>query len=110
MSWLDEADGLIAEAMEAFGEAVTFEWPVVVVAGTPFGGRGKFDAAHEAVDLSGEAAISSTAPVLTVRLADFTVAPVEKNRLTVRGERFEIYDPQPDGQGGLKLMLKRKKP
>lgn len=106
MSWLDEADALIAEAMESFGEAVAFEAPVMVDPATPFGGRGKFDAAHEAVDVGGEAGVSSTTPVLTVRLADFVTAPRDGSRLTVRGERYEVYDPQPDGQGGVKLLLK----
>ena len=109
MSWLDEADGLIAEAMDSFGEPVAFEAPVVVVPETPFGGRGKFDEHHEAVDLSGEAPVSSTALALTIRIADFDIVPQVGNRLTVRGQRYEIYDPQPDGQGGIKLLLKRKK-
>lgn len=109
MSWLEEADGLIDEAMEAFGEPAAFEAPVVVKPGTPFGGRGKFDEAHDAVEIGGEAPVSSSAPVLTVRLADFAVVPVQGNRLTVRGKRFEIWDPQPDGQGGLRLVLKSKR-
>lgn len=106
MGWLDDADGVIAEAMEAFGEPVSFEPPVVVDPASPSGGRGKFDAAHEAVDIGGEAAVSSSAPVLTVRIADFIMAPTDGTRLTVRGERYEVLDPQPDGQGGLKLVLK----
>lgn len=109
MGWLDEADDVISSAMEAFGEPVTFDAPVVVKPGTPFGGRGKFDEQHAAVDLGGEAPVSSSAPVLTVRIADFLAVPVSGVRLTVRGQRFEVNDHQPDGQGGIRLVLKGKK-
>lgn len=109
MSWLDDADGVIDAAMVAFGEPVSFDPPIVVKPGTPFGGRGKYDEKHAAVDLGGNADASTTVPVLTVRIADFSVIPQQDNRLTVRQQRYSIYDPQPDGQGGLRLVLKERK-
>jgi len=96
--------------MEAFGDAhvVVFAAPVAVKSayGT---GRGVFDAAHELVDLGGEAAVTTTGPVLSIRLSDFDVAPQQDNEVTIDGTLYRIYDVQPDGQAGAKLLLKSRK-
>ena len=110
MSWADEADGVIGAAMEAFGDAheVAFAAPVAVKS-TYGSGRGVFDAAHELVEMGGDAAITTIGPVLSIRLADFDVAPQQDNEVTIDGTLYRIYDVQPDGQAGAKLLLKARK-
>lgn len=49
---------------------------------------------------------STTAPVLTVRLADFSVPPKQDDRATIRSEQFVVFDVQPDGRGYADLVLR----
>tara|TARA_R110002110_G_scaffold64634_5_gene178579 strand:+ start:215 stop:550 length:336 start_codon:yes stop_codon:yes gene_type:complete len=110
MTWADDTDDVLAAGMDVFGDAhvVVFSAPAVVKA--EFGtGRGVFDAAHELVDTGGDAPVSSTGPVLGIRLSEFSTPPVSGNELTIDGAFYRINDVQPDGQGGAKLMLKLRK-
>lgn len=73
--------------------------------------RGIFDARHEVVDLDGEGMeISSTAPVLGIREVEYPAGHSIKqgDQFTVRGQEYDVFDLQPDGQGGLKIRLKER--
>lgn len=110
MSWADLADGVVGAAMDAFGDAhvVVFAAPVVVKAA--YGaGRGVFDAAHELVDMGGEAPMTTVGPVLSIRLSEFDVPPAQDDEVTIDGTLYRIFDVQPDGQAGAKLLLKARK-
>lgn len=73
-----------------------------------------FDRAHEIVldEMQGselrQAGHSTTAPVLTVRLADFVTQPKRGDVLTVPNEgTFAVWDVQPDGEGCADLVLRK---
>jgi len=104
----DLADEILAANMDAFAVPVAFAEPVVVVPGTADGGRGIFDRAHELVDMSSGVPVSTTGPVLGIRLAEFVTPPAQGDRMVIAGILFEAYDVKPDGQGGAKLVLKVK--
>lgn len=50
---------------------------------------------------------STTAPVLTVKLADFAANPKIGDHVTIDGETFDVYDEQPDGFGMADLVLRK---
>tara|TARA_R110002074_G_scaffold253081_2_gene425070 strand:- start:16479 stop:16814 length:336 start_codon:yes stop_codon:yes gene_type:complete len=110
MTWNEAADDILAACMDVFGDAHTVAFVAPVVVNAEFGtGRGVFDAAHELVEMGGEGPVSTTGPVLGIRLSEFTVPPVEANEVVIDGATYRINDVQPDGQGGAKLMLKIRK-
>lgn len=110
MAWNDAADDVLAACMDVFGDAHSVDFAAPVVVKSAFGtGRGVFDAAHELVDTGGEFPVSTTAPVLGIRLSEFTVVPEMGNEVVIDGANYRIDDVQPDGQGGAKLMLKIRK-
>ena len=49
--------------------------------------------------------ITAAMPVLGLRAADLPGAPEQGDRLTVRGQDFLVREAQPDGHGGIKLLL-----
>lgn len=90
--------------MTVFARSVTYTPPD----GWPTEQRGVFDRAHEVVQSAANGADYSTlAPVLSVRLAEWSSAPVQGGTLSIDGETFRVWDVQPDGQGGADLVLKR---
>lgn len=110
MSWLDKADGVLAAAMDAdaFGEPVGYTPSVSAPGAAALDIMGVFSAAHEIVDMTGDAPVSATAPALGIRLADLGgIVPEQGDRpVTVRGKSYKVYDTQPDGQAGMTLILK----
>ncbi|MDP1628855.1 hypothetical protein [Parvibaculum sp.] len=102
------ADLVLVAANEHLGEDATYTPLKSAPATAPFAVRGPFDEAAEIVEMGNEAPVSGTMPVLGVRLADFAVEPAQGDRVTVLGALYEVWDTRPDGQGGMKLLLKRK--
>lgn len=98
--------------MDLWGEPAVFT-PVVSDSGAlPFAGRGIFDEAHEIVleqiaasELTA-AGHSTTAPVLEVRLSEFTRRPRIGDQVEVRGRLFSVWDARPDGAGHADLILR----
>lgn len=93
-----------------YGDPVTWLGPTGVVAAPPL--VAIFDRHHEVVldevkgselDASGH---STTLPVLSVRLGDFSTAPAQGDRVTIGAETFRVWDIQPDGQGMADLVLR----
>lgn len=68
--------------------------------------RGVFDALYTRVD-AGEVGVSSAGPAVFVRLADLPTSPeVDLDAVvTVDGTSYSIREVQPDGQGGVVLLL-----
>lgn len=68
---------------------------------------GVFDAAYREIDQLGGVPVSSTMPVLGVRLAVFPtgIAPAQSDTLTIGGVSFVVREVRPDGHGEAKLML-----
>jgi len=68
---------------------------------------GVFDRAHEVVTTGGDGLErSSVAPVLGIRLVEWTPHPVYRDAIQIAGESFTVHDVQPDGQGGADVILK----
>lgn len=109
-------DALVNTALMStpvFGEPVLY-WPLRSQPGAPaFAFDAIFDRHHDVVldeiaksELK-SAGHSTTAPVLTVRLAAFAIAPPRQgDQATIRGETFAVYDIQPDGRGCADLVLR----
>ena len=49
---------------------------------------------------------ATTAPVLTVRLADLPRGPLQNDHVIVGEETFTVWDMQPDGKGMADLVLR----
>lgn len=75
-------------------------------AGTAVHPRGIFDAAYVKADV-GEVGVSSAGPAVFFRLADLSSDPEEDTaaRVAVDGQGYSIREVQPDGQGGVVLLL-----
>lgn len=102
-------------AVAVFGEAVTCV-PLVSDPGAPaFQARGVFDALHEVVEMKFQDArenydgvpVTSQAPVLGIRLADWPVVPKKGDQVTVQAVAYRVWDVQLDGQGKADLILKK---
>lgn len=117
--WPELADGVLAACMDAFAVPVVH---LPYAGGGPYARRGSYAAPAQAVDLKTEIPVSSSAPSLGIQLSAWTVAPDQDD--VIRFEAavavrlgfgnanidFLVEDVQPDGQGGAKLILKRKPP
>lgn len=98
--------------MEVYGRTVTYSPVVSAPATAAFEITGIFDRHHEIIldevkgselDAPGH---STTAPVLSVRLADFAVPPEQGDEVTIDAETFSVWDVQPDGHGMADLVLR----
>jgi len=92
-----------------FGRDVTVT-PVASQPGnppTPYPARGVFDRAHLPEQIY-ENQLSSTQPMLGIRLDAFAVAVVRKDEINIDGVDYVVDDVEPDGEGGAILMLKLK--
>lgn len=110
MGWLEEADGVMKACTDAdaFGEEVSYTPSKSSPGTSALAIRGVFSAAHEVIDMSGDAPISAVAPALGIRLSDFGgIVPAQGDKpVVVRGRSYKVYDTQPDGQAGMTLILK----
>ena len=80
--------------------------------GAPYTVDAIFDRAHEIVldeiaksEMKG-AGVSTTAPVLSVRLASFSAKPKQKDVFEIGTERFTVIDVQSDGRGMADIVLR----
>lgn len=93
---------LLAASQTAFGEPVTY----TAAGGAPLALTGVFLAAYKDVTFSEGAAVTTVRPVLDMRLSAFgAIAPAQGDRVTVRGAVYNVADLQPDGIGGVRLIL-----
>lgn len=108
MDW-DAAVGAVLDAcQESFGYSVEYSHngsaPISII--------GIYDAAHVSVDPDTGAAITSEDPILGISAADLPGKPTKSDTLTItrtNGEylgSFQVIDSEPDGQGGINLVLK----
>lgn len=66
-----------------------------------------FDTAHVTVDPETGAPVSSSNPILGVRLVDLPNKPTNRDLVRARGELFKISDVQPDGVAGVTIILRK---
>lgn len=99
---------VLGPLMDEFAREVTFT-PVKSQPGEPaYVGRGIFERDHVMEGVL-ESDYSTTSPALFVRLADFTVPPEDGDEVRVDGLDYTVSDDQPDGEGGMLLILRRKR-
>lgn len=74
--------------------------------GAPVSIRGVFEALHVSEDL-GQAGVSAAGPAVFLTLADLPSNPLtdEGLRVTVKGVIYKPRDVQPDGLGGVLILL-----
>ncbi|MCX8016451.1 MAG: hypothetical protein N2690_00915 [Rhodocyclaceae bacterium] len=87
-------------ALAAFGQPAR-----LTIDGQAFDLRAIFVAAHELVEIMGDAPVSTTRPVLSVLASSLPVQPAEGDEAEVAGRRYRIVDVRPDGLGMVKLIL-----
>lgn len=102
MPW-DDASLASEACRDVFGSSVSY---------TPASGGGPyelvaiFDRPFQAVELGpSEVAIAGRRPVLDVILADLPISPAVGDSLTVDGGSYTVEEIEPDGRGGVKLLL-----
>lgn len=76
--------------------------------GAPVSVLGVFDAAYQRVDL-GSSGVSSVGPAVFLRLEDLPTNPETDAacRVTVAGVTYLAHTVEPDGLGGVRLLLTR---
>ncbi len=94
---------VLRPAMDIFGEPVLY----TPTAGEPITITGVFDEAYTVVEEMDSRPVSSTYPVLGVRLAVFPVPPQAGDRLTIvaKNDLYTVREVRPDGHGAAKLLL-----
>lgn len=111
MDFAAATQSVLGQVLKTFGEKTAVLYAPATgspYSTTPTGDplTGVFDENYEAVDPNSQTVISSTMPVLLVRLSDLQAAPAKGDRVTVRGSRqFTVTKSQPDGRGGALLIL-----
>ena len=101
MTWT-LADAANLAARNEFASTVTYtpaaggSYSIAALLGRPF----------EGIQLGGaDVMIAGRKPVLDVRLADLPVTPIAGDELTVESADYVVEEVEPDGQGGVKLIL-----
>ena len=103
--WTELTPALNAQVQRVFADPVLYrqsERP-------PFTINGHFDEAYESVDLEAGVPVSSFQSILDVVLSDFSVPPKQGDEVTIgtgiTARKYLVSDPQPDGDGGARLLL-----
>lgn len=101
MSWSALTDNLTKATVKTFGQPVTYQplsLPAVSLMAI-------FDDKYQAVDPDSGAIITSTQPMLRVRIADLPRNPLQGDLVTISGVTYRVNDFEPDGGGGAMLLL-----
>ena len=96
---------VLAPAMAVFAEPVT----VTPEGGAPVAARGSYSE-RPIEEFNGDTSVVTSQHTLSIRDAEFPVAPVQGLAITVRGVLYTVDKPLPDGQGGTLLILKKDVP
>jgi hypothetical protein len=102
---------LTAPCRDAFGEKAqgfTVTW--LPAAGGTFAIDGVFDDAYREVGIAANGnAVTSTHPILGVRVADLPAAPLQGDKLTLsrNGRTYVVKEVRPDSHGWAILLLNK---
>ncbi len=102
MSFADLLTTADVAVRRQLGEALTY----TPAAGDPETVYGVFDAAYVRVDL-GNPGVSSSGPAVFLTLDDLPSDPRDDTgaTVTIGGVEYSTHEPQPDGMGGIRLLL-----
>ncbi len=94
---------VLGPAVGIFGEPVTYTY----AAGAPISITGVYDEQYVGVDVADGQQVTSSMPVLGVRLSQFPLMPQQGDTLFIQrtAETFVVKEVRPDGHGAAKLML-----
>lgn len=111
MGWPQETAGVLRACLEEFQDTDTNGAPRLVnyrpAGAAAFDVRAIFRAAHVQVDGPDGTAMSSVQPRLGLILAELATAPREGDEVVVRDVLYRVQDAQPDGEGGVELVIQR---
>lgn len=110
MTWATMADRMLGVAVRTFNEnregaPVEFirpSLPTVTV-------NAVYDAAHREIDPNTGAVVSSTDPIIGLRISDLPAMPTNQHQFRIRGVLHRVVDVQPDGIAGILVQLQREK-
>jgi len=102
-AWDSLTQSILGTSMAAMGTPFTF----IPKGGQPIEVRGVFDDAHVEgeVDAGGEVVTSTHAPIIGIKISEFSQEPKQRDKIKRKGINYDIIDTLPDGQGGLRLVL-----
>ena len=102
-NWTALADCPIKAGKETFGCEVEY----VCKGGSPTATFDciSFDSAFDVVDVEGDVEVSTTAPVIDIRLADLPQDPQLEDRVTIETVEYAVEEMQPGGHCSMKLRL-----
>ena len=103
---------VLTPAMDVFARPVVV-LPVVSQPGVlAYTARGVWASKPDTIQTEGGEAISTNVPTLSIRLSEFSIAPVQGDRITIPANlsapalgTFFVFDVNGDGQGGADLVL-----
>lgn len=101
--WRSITDRIIKTTRNTFGESVTYK----PKAGGSYQIKAIFDNEYQAIDPDTQAVVSSSIPVLGVRLRDLQAAPKRGDRVVINGVSYEIVDNKDDSWGHSQLVLQK---
>ena len=103
---IDFAALVLGPAMDAFAQPITVTPVASQPSGAPYSARGSYSSKQVDIPLDDGTYQSTIQRKLGVRLADFTVPPVQKDQIAMAQGSFVISDIVPDGQGGADIWLR----
>ncbi|WP_349616931.1 head-tail joining protein [Azotobacter salinestris] len=106
MAWSGMANRMLGVAVRTFSEPSVYWLTDGVEPGVELP-QAVFDSAHVEIDPETQAPVSSTNPVLGVRLSDLPNERTPRDRVRVRDQLYRISDVQPDGVAGALIVLKK---
>lgn len=92
--------------MAVFSDPIAFTPAASQPGAAPFLARGVF-AVKQVTVKTDQGEFTDQQPTLGIRLADYPVPPKQGDNLLRTGMVWNVYDVQPDGQGGADLVLKQ---
>lgn len=105
MTWAIQSDRMLRTCLAAFGEQVQYKRGAAVTIIS----KAVFDANYQAVDPNTGAIITSTNPMIGVRLADLPGGATQDGDEIIRkGVTYRVIEQQDDSEGHARLILHRK--
>lgn len=102
MPWHDQQDAMHKICMDVFGTPATYGRGAVSISFKPV-----YDNSYVEVDPNTGIAVSTTSPMIGVRLADLKELgePMRGDVVKIDGRTYQVVDSQPDSEGGADLIL-----
>jgi hypothetical protein len=104
VSWEEATDGVNRAVASTLGVAATW---TPNGSGSPVALSAVFRREHRSFDPESGAHVATTYSSAWIRSADLPRVPIENDRLSIAGLDFLVAAIEPDGQGGMLLVLDR---